>query len=61
MLTLHADPISNTGSSTSGSLRLRLWATAAVYGGGTMNGYVQACTSSLPSCAAASTSEGFFQ
>jgi hypothetical protein len=40
VLTLKVDKVVNDGAGSSGSLRLRLWATEAAYGGGTIRGYV---------------------
>jgi len=45
--TLSAEKISNNGSQTSGSLRLRLWATSSPFSGGTISGYVLATSASL--------------
>lgn len=40
VVTLKVDKVVNNGAGTTGSLRLRLWATDTVYGGGTIRGYV---------------------
>jgi len=41
-VTLHVDRVQNNSSGRSGSIRLRLWATASAYSGGTINGYILA-------------------
>jgi hypothetical protein len=40
VLTIKVDKVVNNGSGFTGSLRVRLWATEATFGGGTIRGYV---------------------